>query len=57
MKVGDLVKFKSHTIDSGPLGIAIHTHVGGSFKIVWCCKYTATGYYQASMLEVADESR
>jgi hypothetical protein len=54
VKVGDLVKFKSHTIDSGPLGIVLDDHYGGSFKIAWCCKYTATGHYQASILEVVD---
>ena len=62
MKVGDLVKFRDHTIDSSPLGIVIcdpplSVKPGSTFKIEWCCKYTPTGYYQASILEKINESR
>ena len=61
MKVGDLVKFKSHTIDSFPLGVVISTaktsaiDFSPAYKIAWCCKHTSTGYYQANILEVVDE--
>ena len=63
MKVGDLVKFKSHTIDSFPFGVVIGTAKTSAvdfrlaYKIAWCCEHTSTGYYQACILEVIDESR
>lgn len=63
MKTGNLVKFKDHTINSGPIGIVINTsiltegphpsqperHVA---YIKWACKYTTDGNYQFSILEV-----
>jgi len=65
VKVGDLVKFRGHTIDSGPLGIVLDLrtlpkaphpsqpdrHVA---YIEWASKYTAAGHYQLSILEVID---
>ena len=63
MKTGDLVKFRDHTINSGPVGIVIGTsmlrkspHPSQPERYVayvrWACKYTTDGNYQMSLLEV-----
>lgn len=63
MKVGDLVKFRDHTINSGPIGIVLDLielskapHPSQpetrAAYIEWACKYTATGNYQLCILEV-----
>ena len=63
MKVGDLIKFKDHTINSGPLGIVLDLielskppHPSQPEQqaayIKWACKYTAAGNYQLYLLEV-----
>ncbi len=68
MKVGDLVKFRDHTIDSGPLGIILDLkdlprapHPSqpetSCAYIEWACKYTAAGNYQLLLLEVVNEGR
>ncbi len=68
MKIGDLVKFKSHTPKSGPLGIIVYfktlptsPHPSQPSRevayIEWACKYTAAGHYQLAILEAVDESR
>ncbi len=65
MKVGDLVKFRSHR--DGPHGIVLKIielpyspHPSQPERdaayIEWACKYTAAGNYQLSILEVASES-
>lgn len=67
MKVGDLIKFRGHTIKSGPVGIVIGTsmlrespHLSQPDRsvayIVWACKYTMDGNYQLSILEVIDDT-
>ena len=67
MKVGDLVKFWDHTLDSGPIGIVLglsalpkdphpsqpHREVA---YIEWACEYTTAGNYQLSILEVINEA-
>ena len=65
MKVGDLVKFRRHM--SSPHGIVLKIielsdspHPSQPERdaayIEWACKYTASGNYQLSILEVASES-
>ena len=63
MKIGDLVKFRDHTIKSGPIGIVVKMvelsappHPSQpetrAAYIEWACRYTAAGNYQLSILEV-----
>ena len=65
MKVGDLVKFRRH--NKSPHGIVVKMvelsaapHPSqpetGAAYIEWACKYTASGNYQLSILEVVSES-
>ena len=65
MKVGDLVKFRRHM--NSPHGIVLKIielpdspHPSQPERdaayIEWACKYTASGNYQLSILEVASES-
>ena len=67
MKTGDLVKFKDHTIKSGPIGIVVGTNMLSESPhpsqpnryvayVRWACKYTMAGNYQMSILEVINES-
>ena len=68
MKVGDLVKFKGHTLKSGPLGVVLDLKVlpepphpsqpqREAAYIEWACKYTMAGHYQLDILEVVHEAR
>ena len=68
MKLGDLVKFKDHTLQSGPLGVVTGFKVlpepphpsqpqREAAYIEWACKYTMAGHYQLSILEVVHEAR
>lgn len=67
MKVGDLVKFKDHTIQSGPVGLVrgINTldedphpcQPGRELAYIeWACPYTPKGNYQMFLLEVINEN-
>ena len=67
MKVGDLVKFKDHTIQSGPLGVVRGTNTLEEDPhpsqrrtrlayIEWACPYTPKGNYQMFLLEVINEN-
>ncbi len=67
MKIGDLVKFSDHTLESGPVGVVLgldtlpndphpsqpHREVA---YIEWACEYTTAGNYQLCILEVVNES-
>ena len=69
MKVGDLVKFRSHR--DGPHGIVLKIielpdspHLSHALTtdrdaayIEWACEYTAAGNYQLSILETVNENR
>jgi|TARA_R110000824_G_scaffold5670_11_gene26181 hypothetical protein len=66
IEIGDLVKFVGHTMKSGPLGIILRfknltepphpsqPHRRSAY-IEWACKYTTSGHYQLSILEVVNE--
>jgi len=67
MKVGDLVKFTGNRV-AGPYGIVLSfkrlrkaPHPSQPEReaayIEWACKYTASGHYQLSILEVVNENR
>ena len=55
MKTGDLIRFKTHTNKSGPVGVIICTN-DISAKICWACPYTPEGFYRFNILEVIDEN-
>ena len=66
MKVGDLVKFRSHR--DGPHGVVLKIielpdspHPSQPERdaayIEWACEYTAAGNYQLSILETVNENR
>jgi hypothetical protein len=67
MKVGDLVKFRSHTVGgtvlSGAIGVVID--VGSTDKVfenrtadvLWAREYTPRGNYRFALLEVVSASR
>ncbi len=68
MKIGDLVKFKDHTIESGPTGIILSLETLSSSPhpcqpqrdvalIEWGDSYTPRGNYPVFLLEVVSESR
>ena len=62
MKVGDLVKFTTHAINTSPLGVVLQIYAGGApvrhgAEIAWCCEYTPDGRWSVSLLEVISESR
>lgn len=68
MKVGDLVKFKTHPTESSPLGIImslVHLEAPphpsqpnqSAAYIEWADPYTSAGNYQLFLLEVVDENR
>jgi len=67
VKVGDLVKFKDHNINSGPVGIVRGTNtlredsrpVQPGYELAyieWACPYTPVGNYQMFLLEVINEN-
>jgi hypothetical protein len=63
VKVGDLVKFRSSTGMTGPLGMVIavgstdEVFENRSADIEWSSEYTPRGNYRFALLEVVSESR
>lgn len=67
MKKGDLVKFRDHTMTSGPVGVVLslselpeEPHPSQPWRSVahieWADLYTPAGNYQLALLEVINES-
>lgn len=61
MKIGDLVRFKSHASMS-PLGVVVgfnnkYNADSPSAHVVWSCEHTPDGHWAPELLEVVNESR
>ena len=68
MKIGDLVKFRDHTVKTGPVGVILSLETLSKpphpcqpqrdvALIEWADPYTPRGNYQVFLLEVISESR